>query len=151
MRHVRLPWRRSSGRGTPVSDTFGYKPQDGDWVRVVLEGEVATSAQGFWIGGKGTDGEFANEIIPRSRHVVLVEKIPAPVKVGDVLTNEQVVAGQWRPGTVFRMTAISGFIGILLRTRDSVDWWACSDGNDYPDRHLTNFWNDIAFEVIHLP
>jgi len=145
------PWLLSSGRGTPVSDTFGYKPQDGDWVRVVLEGEVATSAQGFWIGGKGTDGEFANEIIPRSRHVVLVEKIPAPVKVGDVLINEQVVAGQWRPGTVFRVTAIDGFKGVLLRTEDSDDPWASSDGDTYTNSYLRTYWGDYAFEVIHLP
>lgn len=63
-----------------------YRPEVGDRVRVVLEGEVReTTTETFVVG----DGFWSNVIHPDSEHLVSVEKVEPPVEV-------------FGPGTVVR-------------------------------------------------
>lgn len=70
-----------------------YKPQVGDRVRVVLEGEVSATGTGWFnLGGYVLDGKSATSIWPTRERTVSVEKIAPPVEVfgpGDVVRSKR--------------------------------------------------------------
>jgi hypothetical protein len=75
------------------------EPKVGDRVRVVLEGDIrVVTPYGFEIGGS-----ISNFVTPAATHVVSVEILRPPVKVGDVIeTAEQLDALPSRTAVVDR-------------------------------------------------
>jgi hypothetical protein len=110
------------------------EPTVGDRVRVVLEGEVKdVEPDNFQIGPFGAD----NVIFPDAEHVVSVEILRPPVKVGDVIeTREQLDALPSRTAVVDRY----GWVA----QRDRVgDGWSYMGGRV---RHT-----DLPATVLYLP
>lgn len=107
-----------------------YQPQNGDRVRVVLEGEVfLTFPSGvFRIGIEDTN----NTIHPTDAHVVSVEKVtpPLPTTPGSVIT--------FAPGA-----AIAGMFYVL----QPGDYWTCG-GVRNPADEFADEWAERGGTVI---
>ena len=73
-------------------------PVEGDYVRVVLEGEVTFHyAGGVFDIGNNTVSAYAS-------HVKSVEKIDKPAKAGDVLAGAEIERREWPAGTLIGST-----------------------------------------------
>ena len=112
-----------------------YIPVGGDYVRVVLEGEVDFHY------GEDTFDIGNNTVTVSASHVKSVEKIDAPVKVGDVLRGMTIEARNWPAGTLIASVDMN-LQFILFRTEGGT--WLKPDGHAY-------FGLGDDYKILHLP
>lgn len=104
------------------------KVQKGDLVEVVLRGEVLTVWNGTKIFDIGIRGGEANSVSPSANHVISIMRLPKPIKVGDILTEET-------------SRGLVEIRGALVASADKTRWfiadgnseWVEDDGDRYPE------------------
>jgi hypothetical protein len=113
----------------------------GDHVRIVLEGEVQASAGDFLLVG-------GNRILATATHVVSIERMIAPLKVGDKLNPADLRDLPFKRGTVVKDVGDDETFYIAAGGKHWVGCWNHGTGYGYSASDMAL---GAIFEVVYLP
>lgn len=129
-----------------------YKPAIGDWVTMVLEGEIveAWDNGGFLLDPAPEDRAIpANAFSPSTSGIKSVEKIPAPIRVGDVVTGAQLAEVGWRRGTCVVDLDFPEDLTPDVYTGEGGTWVDSAGEFQSIDSMIPS--NEHGFKVVYIP
>lgn len=125
------------------------KVAKGDRIKVVLEGTVDQADGDGEIYFAYEDNEWGGSFYNNWSSVVSIEVVKKPVAVGDTITSAELVAGEWKTGTLVHDEDVNGEVGYWMRNRSG--WVSSGYTSEVRQQDFFDGFSADGFRIIYLP